>query len=106
MESITSSIYQFRNMGGRRLQHSEIRLMWRYHGAFDSPYPLPNDEEEVMRLDEVHFMIRSVYRRNILAPISRKATKILDIGTGSGAKVVVNHAYGRCLGIGSSGRTP
>jgi hypothetical protein len=56
----------------------------RYHGMDHNPYPLPNDDEEVVRLDELQFVVRGLYRANVLAPISPKATKIVDIGTGSG----------------------
>jgi methylase of polypeptide subunit release factors len=50
----------------------------------DNPYPLPNDDEEIVRLDELQFVIRSAYGRNILAPISKTSGTILDVGSGSG----------------------
>ena len=50
----------------------------------DNPYPLPNDEEEIVRLDELQFVVRGLYGANVLAPISPRATLIVDVGTGSG----------------------
>jgi hypothetical protein len=57
---------------------------FRYHGMEYNPYPLPNDDEEVVRLDELQFVVRGLYGANVLAPISPKATRIVDVGTGSG----------------------
>jgi hypothetical protein len=54
------------------------------HGIETNPYPLPNDEEEIVRLDELQFVIRGLFGPNILAPITRNPTAILDLGTGSG----------------------
>jgi len=73
MESVTSENYEFRHRAGRRV-----------HGIIQSPYPLPNDDEEVIRLDEQHYVFKFIFGRNVLAPISRKATNIVDVGTGSG----------------------
>jgi hypothetical protein len=56
----------------------------RMHGIETNPYPLPNDDEEIVRLDELQFVIRGLFGRNILAPINRNPTTILDLGTGSG----------------------
>ena len=56
----------------------------RMHGIETNPYPLPNDDEEIVRLDELQFVIRGLFGPNILAPISRNPTAILDLGTGSG----------------------
>lgn len=65
-----------------------VTINWRYHGIDSSRYPLPNDTEEVVRLDKLHYMFRCINRRNVLAPISPNATAILDVGTGSGRWVV------------------
>jgi SAM-dependent methyltransferase len=73
MESINSQNYAFRFKGHRR-----------YHGVIDNPYPLPNDDQELIRLDELQYVMRSNWRRNVLAPIIRTPSKILDVGTGSG----------------------
>jgi hypothetical protein len=62
--------------------------LYRYHSIVDNPYP--NDDEEVTRLDELQYVIRCFFGRNILAPISRKPSRILDIGTGSGIKPLSN----------------
>jgi ubiquinone/menaquinone biosynthesis C-methylase UbiE len=47
-------------------------------------YPLPNDAEETLRLDELHYLYRCLLGRNVIVPIGRKPTNILDVGTGSG----------------------
>jgi len=51
-------------------------------------YPLPNDEEEHKRLEDMQLVFRTLLGGNILAPISEHPTKILDVGTGGGAWVV------------------
>jgi SAM-dependent methyltransferase len=56
----------------------------RYHGIEGNSYPLPNDEDEVSRLDDLHFVYRVILGDNIVAPITRTPTDILDVGTGSG----------------------
>lgn len=46
---------------------------------------MPNDDEEVERLDNLQFVCSSFVGANVVAPISRKPSNILDIGCGSGA---------------------
>ena len=46
------------------------------------PYPLPKDLEEVGRLDFQHYLLRTGFQGNYLAPLSAP-TAILDVGTGS-----------------------
>ena len=53
-----------------------------------SRYPLPNDTEEVIRLDKLHYLFRCVLRRNVVAPIIHNPAAILDVGTGSGRWVI------------------
>ena len=48
----------------------------RYHGIEESTYPLPNDEEEVERLDNLQFVCSSFVGGNVVAPISRRPTNI------------------------------
>lgn len=86
MESVSSSNYQFRFKGSRRLEatSSDRAYTRRYHGLDHNPYPFPNDDEEFARLDKLHFLMKLVYGRNVLAPVSKNATCILDVGTGSG----------------------
>ena len=55
----------------------------RHHGIVQNVYPLPNDEEEQVRLDEQHFAMSIVMGGNILVKL-RRPRKILDVGTGSG----------------------
>jgi metalloendopeptidase OMA1, mitochondrial len=68
----------------------------RYHNVVNNPYPLPNDEEEKVRLDLLQYCMSTLTEKNILCPISKRATQIcatpsfmilmiVDIGTGSGA---------------------
>jgi len=55
----------------------------RFHGIVQNVYPLPNDEEEQIRLDEQHFAMTTIQGGNILVKL-RRPRKILDVGTGSG----------------------
>jgi ubiquinone/menaquinone biosynthesis C-methylase UbiE len=51
------------------------------------PYMLPNDEQEVDRLDLQHYMLRYVLKGNYLVPVAKPA-RILDIGCGTGRWVM------------------
>jgi len=84
MESVTSTNYRFRHDGERRSNELRCLLIYRYHGIVENPYPFPNDEEEVVRLDKLQYLHRLLMPRNVMAPISRKPNLILDLGTGSG----------------------
>ncbi|RKP09142.1 S-adenosyl-L-methionine-dependent methyltransferase [Thamnocephalis sphaerospora] len=55
----------------------------RHHNTEDAPYCLPNDDEEVDRLDQQHYVLRALFGRNYLAPIQAPAY-VLDIGAGTG----------------------
>jgi hypothetical protein len=59
-------------------------LIARYQRSEDSPYPFPNDDEELGRLDELQFLMKKLFGGNVLVPIHLKPSNILDIGTGSG----------------------
>jgi hypothetical protein len=54
----------------------------------NNPYFLPNDQEELNRLDELHFVLQTAYGENIIAPIAPSNCQnqeiILDVGTGTG----------------------
>lgn len=66
----------------------------------DAPYPLPNDEAELERLQDVHYCMRKLLGKNIVVPISSnpeligtptdntEMLMIVDIGTGSGLWVM------------------
>jgi len=82
-ESITSSNYQHNFISTRRLVLGTC-IDRRFHGLAN-PYPLPNDLPEQVRLDSLHFVLSTVCGGDVLAPISRKATNIVDCGCGSGA---------------------
>ncbi len=60
----------------------------RHHGIVQNPYPLPNDVEEQIRLDEQHFAMSCVFGGNILVKL-RRPVLILDVGTGSGISLYV-----------------
>jgi ubiquinone/menaquinone biosynthesis C-methylase UbiE len=49
----------------------------------DAPYLLPKDGEEIDRLDFQHYILRSIIKGNVLAPIKEPKT-ILDVGCGTG----------------------
>jgi hypothetical protein len=68
----------------RFLEIIHILTIISYHGIEGNKYPLPNDEEEVRRLDDLHLMYRCHLGRNVLAPIRANPTTIIDLGTGSG----------------------
>jgi len=51
-------------------------------------YPLPNDDEEHKRLEDMQLVFRTLLGGNVLAPISDHPTQILDVGTGGAAWVV------------------
>lgn len=69
----------------------------------ENPYPLPNDEEEIKRLDRLQDMFRSL-KPNITARIPENPTqfrksilfglRLVDVGTGSGAWAIeVGYQY-------------
>ncbi|KAI9590864.1 S-adenosyl-L-methionine-dependent methyltransferase [Syncephalis fuscata] len=59
----------------------------RFHGEKDVPYPLPNDLNEVDRLDLQHFMIRYSLNGNHVCKLNHPQ-KMIDIGTGTGIWVM------------------
>ena len=81
-ESITSSNYAFREEGGRRYhplpsrealeesQEFEVGAENRFHSVEDAPYPLPNDEDEMERLQDLQHCMKLFFGRNILPTIS------------------------------------
>jgi len=72
--SLSSSIFQHRFENGRR-----------YHAYKAGKYILPNDEQELDRLD-VHHHIALLHLDGelYLAPIGERPSRILDLGTGTG----------------------
>ncbi len=48
------------------------------------PYILPNDPDEVNRLDFQHFMIRHLFGGNIVTPLRTTPNAVLDVGCGTG----------------------
>ncbi|RKP08693.1 S-adenosyl-L-methionine-dependent methyltransferase [Thamnocephalis sphaerospora] len=55
----------------------------RYHNEPNCPYPLPNDLEEVSRLDIQHYAIQQVTQKRYHAPLE-SPRRALDIATGTG----------------------
>jgi hypothetical protein len=47
-----------------------------YHGIETNPYPLPNDKEEIYRLNELHYCLNGLFKTNVVAPISANPTDI------------------------------
>jgi len=63
-----------------------VRLIYRHQGLVTDLYPTLNDNEELIRLDTLHALMRSLFGRNVIAPIGPlEPNNILDIGAGSGA---------------------
>lgn len=69
--------------GGR---HDSIDFIdnFRYHAMPNNPYSFPSDDQEIIRLDIMQYVMRTYFGGNVKVPISEKATQILDVGTGSG----------------------
>jgi predicted RNA methylase len=72
-------------------------VLIRYHGVAEALYELPNDFDEIERLDELHHSIKALMGTNIIPRIVRRPsligksnrlfamlTMIVDLGTGSG----------------------
>jgi len=58
----------------------------RRHRA-DAPYLLPKDDKEIQRLGYQHFVLRSVLKGNLFAPVDatlKKGGHVLDVGSGTG----------------------
>ncbi|KAI6360051.1 hypothetical protein MCOR25_006859 [Pyricularia grisea] len=74
LTSVRSSIFAFQQENGRT-----------YHAMSAGKYFLPNDHEEVQRLDLQHYvMIKTLNGRHCLCPKNETATSVLDLGTGTG----------------------
>jgi hypothetical protein len=82
-----------------------IRLIYRRQGLVTDLYPTLNDEEELSRLDTLHALMRSLFGRNLIAPIGPlEPNNILDIGAGSGSPLSLHLM--RRLVPGSCSRIP
>lgn len=80
----------FRECGGRR-----------FHNDSTATYFFPSDEEEINRMDQLHYLLRSVLGRNYSAELERNPPRdTLDIGTGTGIWILV-HLLVNKLGNGS-----
>jgi hypothetical protein len=72
--SLSSSVTSFRMEYGRR-----------YHAFNDDAYWLPNDEEEMSRLDLQHIVWQlSLSGRLHIAPLPAEMERVVDLGTGTG----------------------
>jgi SAM-dependent methyltransferase len=72
--SLSSSVMAFRMEYGRR-----------YHAFDDDAYWLPNDEEEMSRLDLQHIVWSLCLNgRLCIAPLPTEMERVLDLGTGTG----------------------
>ncbi|RKP09147.1 S-adenosyl-L-methionine-dependent methyltransferase [Thamnocephalis sphaerospora] len=59
----------------------------RFHGAENTPYMLPNDDEEADRLHEQHFALCALIGNNYVAD-QHGMRRVLDVGTGPGAWIM------------------
>jgi hypothetical protein len=77
--SINSTNYQFREEGGRRFlppdHEGRSLILDRFHGM-NAPYKLPNDDDELSRLEVLHHYHKAYHGTNILAPLPRKPSLI------------------------------
>lgn len=72
--SLSESIFDFRSLWGRRYQNSSTTEYWG-----------PNDDTQNNGLDIAHHFITMLLGERLFeAPISPTASKILDVGTGTG----------------------
>ena len=84
LQAVTTSSAKTGIEGSHPPPGSSYSDVCRYHGIEGNSYPLPNDADEVNRLDDLHYVYRAILGDNIIAPITRTPTDILDVGTGSG----------------------
>ncbi|CAG8524141.1 10994_t:CDS:2 [Paraglomus occultum] len=78
-----SSLSQTRSSDGN-FQYIDGR---RYHIAEQTRYALPDDDEEVYRLQVVHYLLRYVWNSNFSAPVEemlQNGAHVLDVGCGPG----------------------
>jgi hypothetical protein len=90
--SLNSTVTAFRDILGRR-----------YHAFDDVNYWLPNDDEEINRLDLQHLVCRLTLNGGLyLAPIPKDLHRAIDVGTGTGKWAVeFAEAHPSCQVIGT-----
>lgn len=72
--SLSSSIYEYRTINGRKYQSSKSTEYW-----------APNDEKHIEAFDVAHQWLTMMQKDKLyLAPIGDNPQRILDIGTGTG----------------------
>lgn len=72
--SLNSDVTDFRTFGNRR-----------YHAFKENQYWLPNDDEEISRLELQHLVWRLCLNGRLhIAPIPNDVHRVLDLGTGTG----------------------
>jgi len=72
--SLTPSVMDYKYENGRR-----------YHAYKEGTYALPNDDEELSRLDLQHHLWRLTLDGELyIAPIPHTVSNVLDLGTGTG----------------------
>jgi hypothetical protein len=89
--SLNSTVTAFRDILGRR-----------YHAFDEVNYWLPNDDEEINRLDLQHLVCRITLNGGLyLAPISKDLHRAIDVGTGTGKWAVeFAEAHPTCQVVG------
>ncbi|KAI9737388.1 MAG: hypothetical protein M1834_009542 [Cirrosporium novae-zelandiae] len=89
--SLTSEALNYRYEYGRR-----------YHGYKDGSYPLPNDEQEIERLDVQHRLwLLTLEGKLHMAPLPEDVQDVLDVATGTGTWCIDfadQHPSARILG--------
>ncbi|CAG8788819.1 17549_t:CDS:1, partial [Acaulospora morrowiae] len=75
LQSLKPSNTSFRYIDGRR-----------YHDDETSRYPLPNDDEEINRLQLQHYLFRYAWKDNFSSPVKEMlemgGARVLDVGCG------------------------
>jgi hypothetical protein len=73
--------------------HSELASTSDQDAVINSPYLFSsaNDDDEAKRLDKMQYVVRTIWGGNVLVPIIKTPTLILDIGTGSGSTALHSH---------------
>ena len=66
----------FRTVGNRQYLSGKFCANCSYHDWETSVYPLPNDKEEMERLDLLQDLCCDLFGQNILAPISQNPMQI------------------------------
>lgn len=76
LESVTSDLIPSKIRANRRSSTKPSILSPRYHGFESSVYPLPNDYQEIERLDTLQSVCYDLFESNVLVPLSQHTSLI------------------------------